>query len=216
MRRSTRTGRPAGVTLSSRPGASALTVFAAAVALAVALPTGATAQTPDTWVSGWGGVYMDPGTVRDGDSGTTWDFGTSFVAGAGVHRLFGNTLVAGLEVSYSPIRHEVRDETNAVLADGRAHLLTTMAVGRLGAGGGARFSTYITGGIGAITYGIPELDRWDPDVALRAGGGVEYGVSRPLALFVEWNRWWVFHQSEGVDDNTVRHSHLGIGVRYGL
>ncbi|HSH46347.1 MAG TPA: outer membrane beta-barrel protein [Longimicrobiales bacterium] len=187
-----------------------------AAALVLALPVAGAAQDADTWVSGWGGVLMDPGTVRDGESGTEWDFGTSFIGGASVQHLFGNTLVAGLELGYSPVRHEVRDaDTDELLADGRADLVTAMAVGRLG-GGGRGFFTYATAGAGTMIYGIPSLDRWDPDLALRAGGGVQYGATRRVALFVEWNRWWVFHQSEGVEDNTVRHSHLEIGARYGL
>ena len=189
-------------------------LLAAAVGVTT-LPAAVAAQ--NTWISGWGGVFMDPGTVRDTESGTKWDFGTSAVFGVTAQRVFGSTLVAGVEVGYSPIRHEVRNlATDLLLADGRAHLLTTMAVGRLGAGGGGGFFTYLTGGVGAMTYGIPSLDRWDPDLALRGGGGLEYGHSQSLALFVEWNRWWVFHQSDGVDDNTAKHAHLELGARIGM
>ncbi|HUE76436.1 MAG TPA: outer membrane beta-barrel protein [Longimicrobiales bacterium] len=198
-----------------RLGLRALLVAAAG---ACALPAATTAQ--DTWISGWGGIFMDPGTVRDADSGTQWDFGTSMVFGATAQRLFGNSLIAGVEVGYSPIRHEVRPLDSPAgtppTAEGRAHLLSTMAVGRLGGGGGAGFGTYLTGGIGAITYGIPSLDRWDPDLALRGGGGLEYRHSQRVALFVEWNRWWTFHQAAGVNDNTVQHSHLEVGARYGM
>ena len=196
-------------------GRFALALLAVVVG-ATALPAAASAQ--NTWLSGWGGIVMDPGTVRDTETGTEWDFGTSAIFGVTAQRVFGNTLIAGLEVGYSPIRHEVSDLTTGLLredGEGRAHLLTTMAVGRLGGGGGGGFFTYLTGGVGAITYGIPSLDVWDTDLALRGGGGLEYRQSQNLALFVEWNRWWAFHQSEGVDDNTVRHSHLEIGVRWG-
>ena len=44
-------------------------------------PTAVAAQ--DTWISGWGGVFMDPATVEDDASGTEWDFGTSAVFGHG-------------------------------------------------------------------------------------------------------------------------------------
>ncbi len=196
----------------------ALRALLVAAVGASALPAAAGAQ--DTWISAWSGIFMDPGTVRDSDSGTEWDFGTSVVFGATAQRLFGNSLVAGVEIGYSPIRHEVRplDAPGGILpdAEGRAHLLTTMVAGRLGGGGGAGFGTYLSGGVGAATYGIPSLERWDSDVALRGGGGVEYRHSQRVALFVEWNRWWTFHQSAGVDDNTVRHSHLEIGARYGM
>lgn len=201
-----------------RVGTRVLRALVLVAAGASALPAAAAAQ--NTWISGWGGILMDPGTVRDTESGTDWDFGTSAIFGATAQRLFGSTLIAGLEVGYSPVRHEVRaleaPEADPPLAEGRAHLLTTMAVGRLGGGGGGGFGTYLTGGIGAITYGIPSLDRWDSDLALRGGGGLEYRHSQSVALFVEWNRWWAFHQSDDVDDNTVKHSHLEIGARYGM
>lgn len=195
-------------------GRIAMALLAVAVG-GTTLPAAAAAQ--DTWISGWGGFFMDPGTVRDTESGTKWDFGTSPVFGVTAQRVFGSTLVAGVEVGYSPIRHEVRDlTTDVLLADGRAQLITTMAVGRLGGGGGGGFFTYLSGGAGAMTYGIPSLDRWDSDLALRGGGGLEYGHSQTLSLFVEWNRWWVFHQAEGVDDNTAKHAHLELGVRLGM
>ena len=190
-------------------------LLALAVCALAGAPAGASAQ--GTWLSGWGGFFMDPGTVRDGESNTRWDFGTSPVFGVTLLREIGG-LTAGVEVGYSPLKHEVRDLTTDLLVpggDGRAHLLSTMAVGRLG-GGGAGFFTYLAGGIGALTYGIPVLDRWDSDVALRAGGGVEYRGGGQWSLFVEWNRWWTFHQSEGVDDNTIRHNHLEIGARWAL
>lgn len=191
------------------------TLLIAASALAV-LAAPAAPQDGRTLVSGWVGLFMDPGTVRDHESRRDWDFGTSDVFGATVQRDFGG-LIAGLELGYSPIRHEVRDlDTGEVLADGRARLLTTMAVGRLGGAGGRGWGTYLTGGIGAMMYGIPSEDRWDPDLALRGGGGLEYTVSDRTTLFLQWNRWWVFHQTEGVDDNTIHHSRAEIGARFGI
>lgn len=193
---------------------------AAAIAFAVLVSLGsagpAAGQTSERWVSAWGGLFLDPGTVVDPETGTRWDFGTGFAAGASVQQRLGRSLLVGVDVGYAPLRHEVQAvETGTRLADGRAHLLTTMVTGRLGAGGGD-FSTYLTGGVGAVTYGIPHLDRWDPDFAFRGGGGLEYSQSPNLALFLEWNRWWVLHQTEGVGDNTVKHSSVELGVRYGL
>ncbi|HUG40727.1 MAG TPA: outer membrane beta-barrel protein [Longimicrobiales bacterium] len=191
----------------------ALVALIAAGVGGAAFPAAASAQ--NTWISAWGGIFMDPGTVRDGESGTRWDFGTSPVFGVTAQRVFGGSLIAGLEVGYAPMRHEVRYlTTDSLVADGRAHLLSTMLAGRLGGGGGG-FFTYLSGGIGALTYGIPGLERWDTDPALRGGGGLEYRHTPNLALFLEWNRWWAFHQSEGVDDNTVNHGHLEVGVRFG-
>jgi hypothetical protein len=184
-------------------------VALAVLALAV-VPSGAVGQ---TWFSGWGGMFMNPGTVVDHESDTRWEFGTSFMAGGGVQRALGQSLVVGLDVGYSPARHEVR-ERELLLDEGRAHVVTAMLTGRLGAGRASGFGTYLAGGVGTMIYGIPHLDRWDPDLALRGGGGVEYAANRDLAVFLEWNRWWVFHQTEGVQDNTVQHGTLELGVRF--
>lgn len=184
----------------------------ALASLVVAPPAAA-----QTYISGWGGMYMDPGSVQDGDSNTTWDFGTSFAAGASLQRRLGTSLLAGIELGYAAMKHEVRDRSSGVvLDDGRAQVITLLATGRLGAGRAAGVTTYLTGGVGAMIYGIPHLDRWDPDFALRGGGGVEYIASRTLALYLEWTRWWVFHQAEGVEDNTINHGQLQLGFRYGL
>jgi opacity protein-like surface antigen len=187
--------------------------LAVLVVVGAGLPGSGAAQ--DTWISGWGGLFLNPGTVQDHESGTRWEFGTSFMFGGGIQRALGQGLVAGIDVGYSPVRHEVRDiNTRALLDEGRAHILTAMLTGRLGAGRAAGFGTYLAGGLGAMVYGIPHLDRWDPDFALRGGGGVEYAPSRELALFLEWSQWWVFHQSQGVQDNTIRHGTLEIGARF--
>lgn len=194
-----------------------LPTFFLALILLLGSPGEAVAQRPATSVAGWAGLFLDPGTVVDDESGTRWDFGTGLATGARIQRLFGGSLVVGLDVGYAPLEHEVRAGDGAApLAEGRAHLVTTMVTGRLGAGGGGEFGTYLTGGLGALTYGIPHLERWDSDFAFRAGGGLEYRHSPALALFLEWNRWWALHQTEGVDDNTVRHSTAVLGVNYGF
>lgn len=212
----TRSGREgAGRRVNGVRGIPALAVGVALWLSPLLLPAAGSAQMPSNWVSVWAGVVPDPGTVVDDESGTVWDFGTSFAAGGGVQTLVGNTLLVGLDVGYSPVKHEVR-RGGAVEADGRAHLVTTMVTGRLGAGGGGDFGTYLTGGLGAVTYGIPSLDRWDPDFSFRGGGGLEYRHARRVAFFIEWNRWWIFHQSQGVDDSTIRNSNFQFGARYGL
>lgn len=193
-----------------------LPTFFLAVILLLGSPFAAVAQRPATSVAGWAGLFLDPGTVVDAESGTRWNFGTGLATGARIQRLFGGSLVVGLDVGYAPLEHEVRGGAgDALLADGRAHLVSTMVTGRLGAGGG-EFGTYLTGALGALTYGIPHLERWDSDFAFRAGGGLEYRHSRTLALFLEWTRWWALHQTEGVDDNTVKHSTAVLGVSHGF
>jgi hypothetical protein len=190
-------------------------VLALVVVVLHGLPAVAAGQ--GTRLSASAGMLMNPGTVVDHESGTRWDLGTSFMGGIGIQHAVGHGLVAGIDLGYSPVRHEVRRLADGVVEDeGRAHIVTALLSGRLGAGRVAGFGTYLSGGVGTMIYGIPSLDRWDPDLALRGGGGVEYAPSRDLALFLEWSRWWVFHQSEGVQDNTVHHGSLEVGARFRL
>lgn len=197
-------------------------VFLSVVAsLAAATPLsaqfGQVDDAPRQWVTGWVGGYLDPGTVRDFRSRSEWAFGSTLAAGAGIHRRVGSNLMLGLEAGYSPAKFERRDlESNDVVDSGSAKLLTTMATARLRYGGADAFSMYLTGGVGAFTYAMPDpVDRWDPDLALMTGAGLEYRPSGKRALFVEWGRYWTFHDREGVEDNTVKHSQFRIGVRTG-
>lgn len=186
--------------------------------LALATPAAAQFQTvkspPKTWVSGWGSVFMDPGRVAD-QSGI-WDFGSAFGGGLGLHRQVGTGLALGIEGSFSPVSYEMRDPQGMLIGDGKARLATTMLTGRLQTSGGAGLGMYMTGGAGAFIYGMPDLDRWDPDFALYTGAGLEYRAATRQALFVEWGRYWTFHQKEGIRDNTVKHSQIRAGVRLGL
>lgn len=198
---------------------AAVLVSAFAV-LALSTPAAAQFRTvqkaPNTWVTGWVGGYMSPGSVVDAESGK-WDFGSSFAGGLGLHRQVGRSLVLGVEGSFAPAAYERLDlDTNEVLGSGNARLVTGMLTGRLQTGGGGGLGMYVTGGIGAVVYGIPDLDRWDPDLALRTGAGMEYRPSHNRALFLEWGQLWTYHQKEGVRDNTAKHSQLRAGVRFGF
>ncbi|HEX6939953.1 MAG TPA: outer membrane beta-barrel protein [Longimicrobiales bacterium] len=172
-------------------------------------------KAPDTWATAWVGGYLSPGRVSDASG--NWDFGSTFAGGLGVHRQIGRSLVLGVETSFAPAAYERRDaDDGSLLGEGNARLVTGMLTGRLQTGGGSNFGMYLTGGAGAFVYGIPELDRWDPDLALTTGAGLEYRPSANRALFVEWGRYWTFHQKEGVRDNTAKHSQLRAGVRIGF
>ena len=48
------------------------------------------------------------------------------------------------------------------------------------------------------------------------GAGIEYKPSAKQTLFLEWGRYWTFHQREGVEDNSARTSQLRGGVRIGF
>lgn len=172
---------------------------------------------PKTWASAWVGGFISPGRVFDPASNSTWAFGSSFSGGLGLHREFG-ALTLGVEGSFAPARYELRDPdaNNAVIEDGSGQLVTTMLSGRLRTGGGGPFGMYLTGGAGALFYGVPSLNRWDPDLALMTGAGIEYRPSAKQTLFLEWGRFWTFHQREGVEDNSARMSQLRGGIRIGF
>lgn len=194
--------------------------IASAIAfLAFATPAAAQFRTvqkpPDTWVTGWIGGYMSPDRVMDGASGR-WDFGSTFAGGLGLHRRIGQSLSLGLETSFAPASYELSDDEGTLLDSGNARLVTAMLSGRLRTGGGGPLGMYVTGGAGAFIYGMSDLDRWDPDLALYTGAGLEYQPSVNKALFLEWGRYWTFHQKEGIRDNSARHSQLRAGVRIGF
>ncbi len=195
-------------------------VLAAAIGvLGAAAPAAAqfrqVTKAPSTWASAWVGGYLSPGRVYDASG--NWDFGSTFAGGVGLHRQVGRGLVLGVETSFAPASYERTDaSTGELIEDGDARLVTGMLTGRLQTGGGGDFGMYLTGGAGAFVYGLSGLDGWDPDLALSTGAGLEYRPSANRALFVEWGRYWTFHQKEGVRDNTTKHSQLRAGVRFGF
>lgn len=193
------------------------TVGLLATAAPAAAQFGEVSDPPDTWVSGWLGGYLGTGGVDDGASNSFWEFGNGFAGGLGVHRQLGSSLVVGIDASIAPLSYERRADGNdgELLDEGSAKLASALATARLKYGGGAGFSMYLTGGAGTLAYSMPGLG-WDPDLALMTGAGLEYMTSPRQALFLEWDRYWTFHSSGGVDENTVKHSKLRIGARFGF
>jgi hypothetical protein len=169
---------------------------------------------PNRWASVWLGGYIDPGRVVD-ESGT-WTFGSGFAAGLAAHHRVGQGLMLGVDLSLAQVPYERLGPANLVVGSGDARFATALASGRLRYGGGGDLGVYLTGAGGAFIYHIPDLDRWDPDLALLTGAGLEYAVSRTGSIFLEWGRFFVFHQRQGgVAGNTARHSHLKVGGRVG-
>ncbi|MFO7262140.1 MAG: hypothetical protein DIU52_013375 [bacterium] len=199
----------------------AVVYLSAAALLLSAVPAeaqfGQPQRAPKTWVSAWVGGLLSPGRVYDPGSSSIWAFGSSFSGGLGLHREFG-ALTLGVEGTFAPARYELRDPdaNNAVTDSGSGQLVTAMLSGRLRTGGGGPLGMYLTGGAGALIYGVPSLDRWDPDLALMTGAGFEYKPSAKHTLFLEWGRYWTFHQREGVEDNSSKMSQLRGGVRIGF
>jgi opacity protein-like surface antigen len=197
-----------------------LALLSSLAVLAVASPAaaqfGTVQEPPKTWVSGWVGGYLNPGIVRDGQTGN-WDFNSAFAGGVGLHRNISPAVSLGIEGSFSPASYKRVDNQAQHLGSGNARIMTGMVSGRLYTGGTDAFGMYVTGGAGAIVYKMPEIGRSDPDLALHTGAGLEFRPGRRQALFVEWGRFWTFHQKDGlVGNNDVRHQQLKAGVRIGL
>lgn len=197
----------------------AAVLVAAFAVLGAATPAAAqfrqVTKAPNTWATAWVGGYLSPGRVHDASG--NWDFGSAFAGGVGLHRQVGPGLALGVETSFAPAAYERTDAaTGELIEDGDARLVTGMLTGRLRTSGGGNFGMYLTGGAGAFLYGLSGLDGWDPDLALSTGAGLEYRPSINRSLFIEWGRYWTFHQKEGVRDNTTKHSQIRAGMRFGL
>lgn len=171
---------------------------------------------PKTWITGWVGGHISPGRVFDPGSNSVWDFGSSFAGGVGVHWQVGSALSIGVDASFAPSPYHRLGGENDLIEKGTARVVTAMATGRLRYGGADAFGMYLTGGVGTMVFGMPSLDRWDPDLALLTGAGLEYRPSRRNTLFVEWGRYWTFHQREGVEDNSSKFSQIRAGMRIGF
>jgi hypothetical protein len=185
-----------------------------AIATPAAAQFGTVKAPPKTWISGSVGGFLNPGSVPDASG--IWDFGTAFSGGLGVHRQIGSGLAIGLEGSFAPAKYELRDAQKAVIGNGNASIVPGLLSARMYTGGMGPMGMYLTGGAGAIAYGMKGLDKWDPDLALMTGAGFEYRPSQRQSLFLEWGKFWTFHQSEGVKSNTINHSQIRAGVRIGL
>lgn len=206
----------------TRPAIQPIAATAAALLLGALLtPYEAEAQRPpppNPWASVWLGGFIDPDRVVDFQSGTIWRFGSAFAAGAGAHWRIDPTLTIGTDISYARLPVEFVDTAGQqVIGDGDASVVALLLSGRFRYRGGGAVSFYLSGGAGTLIYGMPEpVDRWDPDLALFTGAGLEYSGWTRRALFVEWGRYWTFHQREGIEDNTAHHSLIRIGARHGF
>lgn len=197
---------------------TAAAILATLAGLAFATPAAAQFGTvkapPKTWITGSVGGFLNPGSVPDG--GEVWDFGSAFSGGLGVHRQIGQGITIGIEGSFAPAKYELRDASQTVVGKGNANIVTGLASARLYTGGMGPVGMYLTGGAGVIAYGMKGLDRWDPDLALMTGAGLEFRPSQRQSLFLEWGKFWTFHQQEGVKSNSIKHSQIRAGVRFGL
>lgn len=185
------------------------------------------------WVSGWAGAVLDPPNIADPTTNTRWQMGTGLAFGGGVHHQLGQGLMIGIDGSYAPsVPFEFHDINSDVLLQPKqnARIATAMLSGRLQYGGGASFGIYLSGGLGGFFWGVPALtptqplacacapqgSHWDGDVGLLTAPGFEYRAAARTALFLEYGRFWVFHQHEGVSSNSLRFTGIKFGGRVGV
>jgi hypothetical protein len=166
------------------------------------------------WISGFVGRYTDVGNVVDPASGSTWVFAESWAVGAGYSRVLTPGLAIGLDMAWAAPQYERRIDNTAVAA-GRATILTPQLSGRFQYGGGVGLAFYLTGAGGTMIYRIPDLGRSDLDLAFYVGTGLEYQTGGRRAFFLEWGRFWAYHEGEGLESNRVNHSLIRLGARFG-
>jgi hypothetical protein len=158
--------------------------------------------------------------------------GTGLAFGGGAHHQLGQGLMIGLDGSFAPsVPFEFHHlDTDALLQPkGNAKVASAMLSGRLQYGGGASFGIYLNGGLGGFAWNVPALNssptclqckpqgsHWDTDLGVLTGAGFEYRLAPRTALFLEWGRFWVFHQHEGVSSNSIKFTGLKLGGRMAL
>jgi hypothetical protein len=170
---------------------------------------------PDWWGGAYGMLYTSLGSVNNPDTGR-WNFSdNAFGFGANLMRQFGTSLQLGVDVGYAKPSYEIVAD-DAITDTGDAQILTAMGTGRMAYGGATELGFYLTGGIGTIAYNLSGLDGWNSDFALRAGTGLEYRFSPARAAYLEWGRFWGYHEKEGVQGGTTNHSNLKLGLRFGF
>jgi hypothetical protein len=169
------------------------------------------------------GPFFDPGTQ------TRWVLADAAVGGGGgLHIEVGSGVLLGVEAAYARTNYERRPRTGQTAVDAGTAAVTTIVaggrmsgsgLGRLGGLGGMRGLMglaglgYVTGGAGAIVYGLENVAGSNTDLAFHLGGGLELLSARGRGGFLELKQIWAFHEREGVDDSTVRHSRLDLGAR---
>jgi opacity protein-like surface antigen len=190
---------------------------------------------PKNWLTISGGAILDPPNLVDPTTNSRWEMGTGTSFGAALHHRFGEGLMIGFDGSYAPsIPFEFHDQNSDALLQPKdnAHVASAMLSGRLQYGGGGSLGIYLSGGIGGFFWGVPELapsaavavacactgtaSHWDADVGILTGAGLEYKVVQKTALFLEWGRFWVFHEHSGVSSNSIKFTGIKLGARFGL
>lgn len=165
-------------------------------------------------VSVFATLYTNVDAIYDPDSASRWSFGDVAPGiGLALHRELVSGLQLGVEGSWARVDFE-RSADGAVVSEGDADLFTGRATARLQAARPGGISGYLLGGIGFFGYRVPDPETVAWDLSLGYGAGLEYRFSAANGVFLEWDRLWAYHESEGIDgDNTARHTMLRLGLR---
>jgi hypothetical protein len=175
------------------------------------------------------GTFFDPGTQ------SRWLLADAALGGGGsVHVEVAGGVLLGVDGTFARTNYERRPRQGQTALDaGRASVTTLAAGGRVSGGGLGRLGGlpgmrgmgglmglgrlgYLSGGVGAVIYDLENVDGSNADLAFNLGGGLEFLSARGRGGFLELKQIWAFHEREGVDDSTVRHSRLELGARIAL
>jgi hypothetical protein len=172
---------------------------------------------PRTWFTGWAGSFSDREGFSDGEVNAFYRFDRAFAFGGGIHRVMRGADI-GIDALYARPSYERFDaDTGASEGKGEARAASGLLSARIG--GGGVLGIYFGAGAGVFAWDLtdPELeDGWDIDPALSVSVGLELAAAQRARVFAEYGQWWIYHQKDGVAENTVSPNLLRVGGRLGL
>jgi len=191
------------------------------------LPESASSDSSRTvTVSGHGLLYLDVGRFYDPGSESVWAMAdAAFGGGASLYTELGEGFWLGAEGTLARTRYERVAGGSSMIASGTATISTLLLNGRLSGNGLGQIGRmvglpfignigYVNGGAGIISYRLEDLRDTNVDLLLSVGGGLEIMFSGGRrGIYVEIKRFWAFHEREGVESGTSRHTRLDLGVR---
>jgi len=174
-------------------------------------------QPPRIWLGGSAGLFTSMGGFSDGPNDFYQFDDDVFSFGGSLHVDTRIGLIVGVEAMYTKPGYIRYDRAQvAPINEDEATVLGGLVSLRLAAGGGGGLGLYLGGGLGVFQWDVPDLGAQNRDLALNGLVGIEYSRFPRTPLFLEYGRWWVYHEKEDVQTNTAKHSLLRAGVRLGL
>ncbi len=171
---------------------------------------------PLVWASGWAGRLSGQGGFSNGPV-DFFSLRNAFAYGGSLHFVPGAGVALGVDAVLSRPDYTRFDRTQRIeLSSGQAKLLAFLGSLRL-QGSPGPIGVFLTGGVGVARWDIPELGGTNTDPALQIGAGLEYRYGRHIALFAQYDQWWIYHdKTEGVAKNKVSPTLLRFGARLGI